>query len=100
MERTATMLRQLAKLFSRKEKSGDTARRRLRMVLVLDRIGLAPEHLNNMKDEIFQVVSNYMVVDLEGIELEVRRTADSVMLVSNIPVKDILRREAEPQQVG
>ena len=85
------MLRRLGQLFSKDESSSDIARRRLRMVLVMDRVGLAPEYLSAMKHEIVQVVSRYVVVDQNAIELEVRRSGASVMLVSNIPVTDILR---------
>ena len=85
------MLRLLTRLLARQEKSSDTACKRLRMVLVLDRIGLAPEYLTSLKDEIVQVVSKYLVIDDQAIELEVRRLVDSVVLVSNIPVKEVLK---------
>ena len=85
------MLEFLKRLFPRQEKSKETAHRRLRMVLVMDRIGLAPEYITAMRDDIVQVVSRYLVVDQEAMELEVRHTGNSVMLVSNIPVKDLLR---------
>ena len=85
------MLSLIKRLLGGQEKSSDTARRRLRMVLVMDRVGLAPEYLTAMRDEMVQLVSRYLVVDEEAIELEVRRTGESVTLVSNIPVKDIVR---------
>ena len=89
------MLKQLMKLFGRQEKSSKTAHRRLRMVLVMDRIGLAPHYLEAMRDDIVEVVSNYLVVDRESMELEVRREGDSIILVSNIPVREVVRgREA------
>jgi cell division topological specificity factor len=81
----------LTRFLSRQEKSSETARKRLRMVLVLDRVGMAPEYLSSLKDEIVQVVSRYLVIDEEAIEIEVRRMVDSVVLVSNIPVKDMVR---------
>ena len=85
------MLNLLKRLLSEHEKSSETARRRLRMVLVMDRVGLASEYLIAMRDDILQVVSRYLVVEQEAVELEVRRTGDSVTLVSNIPIKDIVR---------
>ena len=88
------MLSLLKRLFSGQEKSSETARRRLRLVLVLDRIGLASEQLTAMKDEIVQVVSHYLVVDEEAMDLEIKRELDSVTLVSNIPVKEVVRSGA------
>ena len=94
------MLKQLMQLLGKQEKSSETAHRRLRMVLVMDRIGLAPQHLEAMRDDIVEVVSNYLVVDRESMELEVRREGDSIILVSNIPVRDLVRDRAAPLEAA
>ena len=65
------------------------ARQRLRLVLIQDRIDLSPEKMEQMKREIWEVVSRYMVVDDDFKEFEVRRLDQLVMLVSNIEVKDL-----------
>ena len=69
--------------------SKDTARQRLRLVLIQDRLELAPEKMEAMKREIWEVVSRYMVVEDEFMEFEVRRLDELIMLVSNIQVKDL-----------
>ncbi|PKB58566.1 MAG: cell division topological specificity factor MinE [SAR202 cluster bacterium Casp-Chloro-G2] len=69
--------------------SKDTAKQRLKLVLIQDRLELAPEKLEEMKAEIWEVVSKYMVVDDEFMEFEVRRVDDLTVLVSNIEVKDL-----------
>ena len=69
--------------------SSEIARQRLRLVLIQDRIELAPDMMQQMKQEILEVVSRYMVVDDDFIEFEVRRLEELVMLVSNIEVKDV-----------
>jgi len=69
--------------------SKDTARQRLRLVLIQDRLELAPEKMEAMKREIWEVVSRYMVVEDDFMEFEVRRLDELVMLVSNIQVKDL-----------
>ena len=69
--------------------SSEIARQRLRLVLIQDRIELAPDMMQQMKQEILEVVSRYMVVDEDFVEFEVRRLEDLVMLVSNIEVKDV-----------
>ena len=71
------------------ENSKDAAHNRLRMVLIQDRIDLAPDKLEAMKKEIWEVVSRYMVVEDEFAEFEVRRLDELIMLVSNIHVKDL-----------
>lgn len=71
------------------ESSSDVARNRLRVVLIQDRIDLSPEKMEQMKREIWEVVSRYMVVNDDFSEFEVRRLDELVMLVSNIEVKDL-----------
>ena len=69
--------------------SSEVARQRLRLVLIQDRIDLSPEKMEQMKREIWEVVSRYMVVDDDFKEFEVRRLDELIMLVSNIEVKDL-----------
>ena len=74
---------------SSSESSSDVARQRMRLVLIQDRIDLSPDKMEQMKREIWEVVSRYMVVDDDFMEFEVRRLDELVMLVSNIEVKDL-----------
>ena len=69
--------------------SKDTAKQRLKLVLIQDRLELAPEKLEEMKKDIWEVVSKYMVVNDDFMEFEVRRLDDLTVLVSNIEVKDL-----------
>ena len=78
------------------ELSKDTAKQRLKLVLIQDRLELAPEKLEEMKKEIWEVVSKYMVVDDDFMEFEVRRLDDLTVLVSNIEVKDLSELTLEP----
>jgi cell division topological specificity factor len=57
----------------------------------MDRVGLAPDVIEAMKTEMIQVVSRYLVVDEEALELSVERSGDRVVLVSNIPVRELVR---------
>ena len=50
---------------------------------------LSPELMTEMKREIWEVVSRYMVVDDEFIEFEIRRLDELMVLVSNIQVKEL-----------
>ena len=74
-----------------RERTKDTARQRLRLVLMHDRLDLAPEKMEAMKREIWEVVSTYMVVEEDFLEFEVRRLDELMVLVSNIQVKELDR---------
>lgn len=71
------------------QSSSEIARQRLRLALIQDRIELAPDMMQQMKQEILEVVSRYLVVEDDFIEFEVRRIEKLVLLVSNIEVKDV-----------
>ena len=72
-------------------RSKDTARRRLQLVLMHDRLDLSPDMMAQLKQEIWEVVSRYMVVEDEFLEFDIRRRDELVVLVSNIQVKDLDR---------
>jgi cell division topological specificity factor len=75
----------------RHEKSKDEARQRLKLILVLDRIGLVSDHLDAMKHDIRMAVSKYLVVDADSIEMDMQRSETSLVLVSNIHVKEMVK---------
>ena len=74
-----------------RERTKDTARQRLQLVLMHDRLDLAPERMEAMKQEIWEAVSRYMVVEDDFLEFEVRRLDELMVLVSNIQVKELDR---------
>ena len=73
------------------ERSKDAARQRLQVILVLDRVGLAPEHMEAMKRDIIEAVSRYLVVDKDSIEMDMQRSNETLVLVSNIQVREVIR---------
>ncbi len=85
------MLDLLKWALQRHERSKDAAKQRLKVILVIDRIGITAEHMETMKKDIIEVVSKYLVVDEESIEMDMRRSEDSMVLVSNIQIKDVVR---------
>ena len=82
------MLDSLLKIFS-KEKSGKVAKRRLQMVLIQDRASVSPEMMNQLRDDIIQVISKYMVINQSDMEITLENVDDSVALVANIPVQNM-----------
>ena len=76
------------------EPSGYTARNRLQLVLVQDRIGLSQSDLEALKHDLMEVVSKYLVIDQDSAKMEVTHFSDSVTLVSSVDVRDIVRAGA------
>ena len=80
------MLDALMKIFGKKEQSGKIARDRLKVVLIHDRANISPEVLDNLKNDIIKVISNYMEINQTDMEISLANDDDSVALVANIPV--------------
>ena len=70
------------------EHSGVTAKQRLQLVLIQDRLDLPHEKMESMKQEIWEVVSRYLAVADDFLEFEIKRLDELVVLVSNIQVND------------
>lgn len=70
------------------ELSSQTARQRLQLVLIQDRLDLPADKMNAMKREMREVAARYLTVADEFSEFEIKKLDDLVILVSNIQVKD------------
>ncbi|MBO8126184.1 MAG: cell division topological specificity factor MinE [Firmicutes bacterium] len=79
------------KIFAKENGSKDQAKERLRLVLLHDRTALSPELLIALKEELIQVLSKYMEIDEDGLEVTLDRADNAVALVANIPVKSVRR---------
>lgn len=75
--------------------SNETARERLKLVLVHDRANVSPKFLEMLKSEILTVISNYMEIDEEVLDFKITRVkckrdhGSIPALVANIPIKSI-----------
>jgi cell division topological specificity factor len=81
----------IAKVFGRESASADIARERLRLVLVHDRTNVSPQFLEALKEELIGVISRYMEIDEENIEVALQSSEHQVALVANIPVRRMKR---------
>ena len=69
-----------------KQTSANTAKERLQFILVHDRINLPPEQLQAMKEEILAVISKYVSVDSERVDIALQqRDRNDNLLVAEIP---------------
>lgn len=93
----------LARLFERPPKSADTAKERLQFVLAHDRSDISPETLDLLKDEVISVISKYVEIDRDHVEISISTDANIQRLVANIPVlrttpsRSKLPRRAKPK---
>lgn len=80
----------LGRLF-RENNSKEAAVERLRLVLVHDRAQVSPGLLESLKEELIQVISKYMVIDEQGMIVELNSSDQRATLMANIPVKRVKR---------
>ena len=79
----------------RKKSSGDVAKDRLKLLLVTDRASCSPEMMEQIKNEIIQVISKHMDIDMEGLDIQITKTESDgnncrvPALYANIPIKDL-----------
>jgi cell division topological specificity factor len=74
-----------------RESSAQTAKQRLQFVLVHDRINLPPERLKEMKEEILRVISKYVAVQGDEIDIALQqRDRNSSKLVAEVPFTEAL----------
>ena len=86
----------------KKKSSGNVAKDRLKLVLVSDRANCSSEMMEMMKRDIIEVISRYMDIDAEALDVKITETeSDSnngmvPALVANIPIRDMKHR-ADPR---
>ncbi|MGL5188969.1 MAG: cell division topological specificity factor MinE [Cetobacterium sp.] len=76
--------------FLNKEKSSSVAKDRLKLVLIHDRAMLTPKTLEALKNEIILVISKYVDIDKDALNIEVSQESETgreTALIANIPIK-------------
>lgn len=83
----------LFKAFNKSDnKSKNVAKERLKLVLIHDRTNVSPRFLEMIKGDIIKVISDYMEIDEEGLDIKLTRTrresddAPVPALIANIPI--------------
>ncbi|MBM7613584.1 cell division topological specificity factor [Alkaliphilus hydrothermalis] len=87
------------KMFSKESgPSKNVAKERLKLVLVHDRTNCSPDFLEMVKGDIIKVISDYMEIDEDGLDIKITKTKRDVdegsvpALVANIPIKKMKDR--------
>jgi cell division topological specificity factor len=84
------MIEFLKRLFS-KQGSSAAAKERLRLVLMTDHLELAPEMIETMKRDLVDVISRYVEVDRERIDVSFERQDRTLAMLANIPILSVTR---------
>ena len=91
------MFEGISRWLRRGKGSGATVKNRLQLILIQDRTGVSPEILDALRDDMFNVISKYFIVQEDDVEMSLETDDDSVALVANIPVLRIKRQSPSLQ---
>ncbi|MFT8352692.1 MULTISPECIES: cell division topological specificity factor MinE [Clostridium] len=85
------------KNFNNKPTPKEVAKDRLKLILIHDRGEIAPEIISKIKEEILEVISKYIDIQVDDVEISVNKSGDeegenSSALVANIPIRNIRGR--------
>jgi cell division topological specificity factor len=77
----------LNRIFGQKQPtSSEIAKERLQLVLVQDRFKISPDTLDRLKDDLIKVISRYVEIEADGVEVSFTQTKYQSRLVADIPV--------------
>ena len=85
--------------FFRKKNSGEVAKDRLKLLLISDRANCSPEVMELIKNDIIKVISKYMEIDCENLDIQITQTESDGQngrvpaLCANIPIKDLKHKD-------
>lgn len=66
--------------------SADTAKQRLKLVLINDRTNLNARVLEEMKDELIEVISRHVSIDATEVHITMKHEGREQRLICDIPV--------------
>lgn len=90
------------KHFFRRKSSCQVAKDRLKILLISDRVNCSPEMMELIKADIAKVISKYMKIDAENIEIQISTVGNKTgkganskhpMLYANVPILDTTAQE-------
>ena len=82
--------------FFKKKNSADEAKDRLKLLLVSDRSNCSPETMELIKNDIIKVISKYMEIDAQGLEIQITQNDEEhtgPALFANIPIREMKKKK-------
>lgn len=83
----------LDRILGRPPKSAQTAKERLKLVLIHDRTDLSPVTLDKLKDELIAVISRYVSIDPQAVNIQMSQEGREQRLIADIPLRPAGRRK-------
>ncbi len=83
----------LEKLFSKEKKSKNTAKERLKLVLIHDRTDITPGQLDNLKNELIDVISKYIKIEPNKVKINMTQEGKEHRLIADIPITAATRKK-------
>ncbi len=80
------------RLFNRNNKSANTAKERLQLVLIHDRTDLSPAQLDLLRDELVDVISKYVSIDRQAVRINMSHEGREQRLIADIPLRPATKR--------
>jgi cell division topological specificity factor len=80
------------RLLNRESKSANTAKERMKLVLIHDRTDLASGVLDQLKDEIIEVISRHVDINPSDVHIEMAQEGRQQRLIADIPLRSARRR--------
>ncbi len=77
-----------------KEKSKESAKKRLKLALVYDKLEVSDELISKLQQDIVDVISKYFIVDKEAIKLDIKRSDNFSSLTLNTPILSARRSQS------
>lgn len=84
----------LSRFFRREEASKTLAKERLRLILMSDRVSLAPDIFDAMKGEMLEVLRRYLEIDERGMDVHFENAERQFALLATIPVREVRTHDA------
>ena len=81
--------------FFNRKKSREIAKDRLKILLISDRVNCSQEMMEMIKNDIAKVISKYMKIDAQSMEIQITQTngkghgIKNPTLYANIPILDL-----------
>lgn len=83
----------LQRIFSKEPSSANKAKDRLRLVLINDRTDLTGATLENLKDDLVEVLSRYIQIDPDSIQIDITQDGRQQRLIADIPISGPVSRK-------
>ena len=88
--------------FFRRKSSCQRAKDRLKILLISDRVNCSPEVMELIKTDIAKVLSKYMKIDSDNMDIQINTKGSKVgrggkmpVLYANIPIMDVPAQQTE-----